>query len=99
MPKGELLLVDAPELIERFLGQEQDLSAKRNALHMLTTHAPARAVTYLFNHLENLPLWGDILQMAVLELIRKVGFFFVEGAVLKEQRLDGGPKGLPPSCL
>ncbi len=23
LPKGELLLVDAPELIERFLGQEQ----------------------------------------------------------------------------
>lgn len=40
---------------------------------MLTTHAPDRAVSYLFAHLDNLPLWGDILQMAVLELIRKVG--------------------------
>lgn len=52
----------------------QDLSAKRNAFAMLTSHAPERAVTYLFNHLDNLPLWGDILQMAVLELIRKVGW-------------------------
>ncbi|KIZ03022.1 Coatomer subunit beta-2 [Monoraphidium neglectum] len=69
--RGELMLVDAPELIERFLGQEQDLSAKRNAFAMLTTHAADRAVAYLFNHLDNLPLWGDILQMAVLELIRK----------------------------
>jgi coatomer subunit beta len=50
----------------------QDLSAKRNAFHMLTTHAPERAVSYLFAHLDALPLWGDILQMAVLELIRKV---------------------------
>lgn len=31
-----------------------------------------RAVRYLFDHLDQLPVWGDILQMAVLELIRKV---------------------------
>lgn len=27
---------------------------------------------YLFEHLDQLAVWGDILQMAVLELIRKV---------------------------
>lgn len=31
-----------------------------------------RAVHYLLNNLENVPLWGDILQMSVLDLIRKV---------------------------
>jgi hypothetical protein len=31
-----------------------------------------RAVRYLFEHLDQLAVWGDILQMAVLELIRKV---------------------------
>jgi len=30
-------------------------------------------VRYLFEHLDQLAVWGDILQMAVLELIRKVG--------------------------
>lgn len=35
-----------------------------------------RAVKYLFDHLDQLAVWGDILQMAVLELIRKVCFSF-----------------------
>jgi hypothetical protein len=39
LPKGDLLVPDADELIERFLGQEQDMAAKRNALLMLTAHA------------------------------------------------------------
>jgi hypothetical protein len=29
-------------------------------------------VRYLFDHLDQLAVWGDILQMSVLELIRKV---------------------------
>lgn len=33
-----------------------------------------RAVKYLFDHLDQLAVWGDILQMAVLELTRKVGW-------------------------
>ncbi|KAF8073244.1 coatomer subunit beta-1 [Scenedesmus sp. PABB004] len=72
LPKGDLLVPDADELVERFLASEQDVSAKRNALIMLTAHAQERAVKYLFDHLDQLPVWGDILQMAVLELIRKV---------------------------
>lgn len=72
LPKGEMLLQDAPEMIERFLQQEQDLSAKRNAFTMLINHAQERAVAYLFEHLDQISTWGDILQMAVLELIRKV---------------------------
>ncbi|KAF6255868.1 coatomer subunit beta [Scenedesmus sp. NREL 46B-D3] len=72
LPKGELLVPDADELIERFLGQEQDVSAKRNALMLLTQHSQERAVKYLFEHLDQLAVWGDILQMAVLELIRIV---------------------------
>ncbi len=39
LPKGELMLADAPEMIERFLASEQDASAKRNAFQMLTAHA------------------------------------------------------------
>jgi coatomer subunit beta len=42
LPKGDLLVPDADELIERFLGQEQDVSAKRNALMLLTQHSQVR---------------------------------------------------------
>ncbi|KAH6555339.1 hypothetical protein KP509_1Z263900 [Ceratopteris richardii] len=72
LPQGEQLLGDAPELIEKTLASEQDLSARRNAFLMLFTCAQDRAINFLLNHLENVPNWGDLLQMVVLELIRKV---------------------------
>ena len=68
---GEDLLPDAPEMIERLLDTEQDTSARRNALQMLTRCAPARAVAFLMSQLDSLTTWGDILQNSVLELIRK----------------------------
>lgn len=43
LPKGDLLVPDADEHIERFLSQEQDVSAKRNALVMLTHHSQVSA--------------------------------------------------------
>ena len=52
---------------------EQDLSTKRNAFQMLCTHAQPLAVKYLLSQLDNVAHWGGILQMAVLDLIRKVG--------------------------
>lgn len=72
LPRGELLLSDAPQIIERFLHSEQDLSAKRNAFMMLTNYAEDLALGYLFDHLDHIATWGDILQLAVLDLIRKV---------------------------
>jgi coatomer subunit beta len=72
LPKGELLVPDAPELVEKLLGGEQDLSTRRNAFQMLCSHAQERAVAHLFANLERLADWGDVLQVAVLELIRKV---------------------------
>ncbi|XP_031484427.1 coatomer subunit beta-1-like [Nymphaea colorata] len=72
LPQGDQLLVDAPESIERLLTTEQDASAKRNAFLMLFTCAQDRAVNYLLTHLDNVPNWGELLQMVVLELIRKV---------------------------
>lgn len=65
-------LQDAPDLIEKVLNSEQDLSTKRNAFLMLCNHAQDRAVHYLLSQVDNVAHWGDILQMAVLELIRKV---------------------------
>lgn len=74
LPKGEMHLQDAPDLIEKVLNSEQDLSTKRNAFLMLCNHAQDRAVHYLLSQVDNVAHWGDILQMAVLELIRKVCF-------------------------
>lgn len=54
------------------LQNEQDLSTKRNAFQFLANHAEERAVGYLLSQIDNVALWGDILQMAVLDLIRKV---------------------------
>ncbi|KAG6547730.1 hypothetical protein Mapa_010543 [Marchantia paleacea] len=72
LPQGEHLLCDAPEMIEKTLSTEQDLSSRRNAFLMLYTCAQDRAVSYLLSHLESVSGWGDILQMVVLELVRKV---------------------------
>lgn len=72
LPKGEMLLQDAPELIERVLQNEQDLSTRRNCFQFLTAFDQPRAINYLMSQVDNLPLWGGLLQLAVLDLIRKV---------------------------
>ncbi|GMI92415.1 beta1 Coat Protein [Hibiscus trionum] len=72
LPQGEQLLVDAPEMIEKALSTEQDPSAKRNAFLMLFTCAQDRAINYLLTHVDRVSEWGELLQMVVLELIRKV---------------------------
>ncbi|GMY32197.1 coatomer subunit beta-2 [Fagus crenata] len=72
LPHGEQLLIDAPEMIEKVLSTEQDQSAKRNAFLMLFTCAQDRAINYLLTHVDRVSEWGELLQMVVLELIRKV---------------------------
>lgn len=72
LPQGEQLLIDAPEMIEKALSTELDASAKRNAFLMLFTCAQDRAVNYLLTHVDKVSEWGELLQMVVLELIRKV---------------------------
>ncbi|KAH1033187.1 hypothetical protein J1N35_045361 [Gossypium stocksii] len=72
LPQGDQLLVDAPDMIEKVLSTEQDPSAKRNAFLMLFTCAQERATNYLLNHVDRVSEWGELLQMVVLELIRKV---------------------------
>ncbi|KAF5745323.1 Coatomer beta subunit isoform 1 [Tripterygium wilfordii] len=72
LPQGEQILVDAPEMIEKVLSTEQDQSAKRNAFLMLFNCAQDRAINYLLTHVDRVAEWGELLQMVVLELIRKV---------------------------
>ncbi|KAK6137830.1 hypothetical protein DH2020_028433 [Rehmannia glutinosa] len=80
LPHGEQLLVDAPETIERFLSTEQDPSAKRNAFLMLFNCAQDRAINYLLTNVDRVSDWGELLQMVVLELIRKVSAVVYECA-------------------
>ena len=72
LPQGEQLLIDAPETIERLLSTEQDASTRRNAFLMLFQCAQDRAVSYLFSNIESVTEWGELMQMVVLDLIRKV---------------------------
>lgn len=68
----DYLLPDGPELVEAVLRQEQDASCKRNAFLMLFHSSQERAVEYLSQNLEQVANWSDILQLVVLELIRKI---------------------------
>ncbi|KAK1403711.1 Coatomer subunit beta [Heracleum sosnowskyi] len=72
LPHGDQLLADAPEMIEKVLTTEQDQSAKRNAFLMLFSCAQERAINYLLTHVDRISEWGELLQLVVLELIRKI---------------------------
>ncbi|KAI3937784.1 hypothetical protein MKW92_046855, partial [Papaver armeniacum] len=41
-------------------------------LCMLFTCAQQRGISHLLTHVDSIPEWGELLQMVVLELIRKV---------------------------
>lgn len=68
------LLPDAPELIEKFLDEENDVSAKRNAFNMLFQCSQERAVRYLtaFRENEDMAQAGDVFQLAVVDLIKQL---------------------------
>ncbi|KAF9976202.1 coatomer subunit beta [Actinomortierella ambigua] len=67
----DYLVPDAPELIHSLLLQEADMACKRNAFVMLCNCAPERAVEYLDSVMPQVPTFDELLQMAILDLIRK----------------------------
>ncbi|TMW56239.1 hypothetical protein Poli38472_008887 [Pythium oligandrum] len=69
---GELLIPDAPELIERLILNETDAGARRNAFLMLFDCAQDRAVTFLMNTMDQVPKFGDGFSLVILEMTRKV---------------------------
>lgn len=69
---GEQLLPDGPELVEKFIMNETDASARRNAFLMLVNDADAIAIDFLTEHLDDIPKFGDGFALLVLELTRKV---------------------------
>lgn len=68
----EFLIPDAPELIAKYLEGEQDMSCRRNAFLMLLHADQSRALSYLAACLDQVPSFGDILQLVIVELIYKV---------------------------
>jgi len=70
--KFEFLIPDAPELVEEFLNEEGDLSAKRNAFVMLCVSDQDRAVKYLNANIQHIVAWGETLQLSAMELVRRV---------------------------
>mmetsp|Transcript_3148 Transcript_3148/g.6339 ORF Transcript_3148/g.6339 Transcript_3148/m.6339 type:complete len:947 (+) Transcript_3148:277-3117(+) len=68
----EDLMPDAPELISEFIDGESDVSAKRNAFVMLCNCDQERAVHYQLSVIDSITSMGEIIQLVMLELIRKV---------------------------
>jgi coatomer subunit beta len=69
---GETLIPDGPELIQSFLSQEQDVSARRNAFLMLYNQHEELAIEFLANNMDDVGKYGDGFALLVLELTRRV---------------------------
>ncbi|XP_058788697.1 coatomer subunit beta [Phymastichus coffea] len=68
----EFLIPDAPDTIANYLESEQDMSCRRNAFLMLLHADQSKALSYLSACLDQVPSFGDILQLVIVELIYKV---------------------------
>ncbi|KAI9339975.1 adaptin N terminal region-domain-containing protein [Obelidium mucronatum] len=67
----EHLIPDAPELIFNYIQTEADPNCKRNAFVMLMNTKQSLAVEYLASQYSDVHKFDEILQQAVIELIRK----------------------------
>ncbi|KZO94106.1 coatomer beta subunit [Calocera viscosa TUFC12733] len=67
----EHLVPDAPELMQTFLAAESDMTCKRNAFVFLSQQAPERAVEYLLGVLDQVPNFDELLQLSIIDLIRR----------------------------
>jgi coatomer subunit beta len=65
------MLSDAPELMETFLANEQDATCKRNAFVLLCNSATDKAIEYLLSVYDTIGNMDELMQLAVIELIRK----------------------------
>ncbi|GAA96582.1 uncharacterized protein L969DRAFT_88075 [Mixia osmundae IAM 14324] len=67
----EHLIPDAPELIQTFLAAETDSTCRRNAFVMLIHCSVPRAIEYFNQIYDSIANLDELLQLAVIELIRK----------------------------
>ena len=68
---GDQFMPDAPELMEKFIASETDMSARRNAFLMLFNEAEHIAIDFLSEHIDDIQKYGDGFALLVLELTRK----------------------------
>eukprot|EP01027_Heterolobosea_sp_BB2_P027070 GEZU01042272.1.p1 GENE.GEZU01042272.1~~GEZU01042272.1.p1 ORF type:complete len:585 (-),score=139.12 GEZU01042272.1:23-1777(-) len=68
----EQLIPDAPELVEKFLESESDISGKRNAFIMLFNCDQARAIKYLRGIMDTVSNIGDAFQLVLLDCLKKL---------------------------
>lgn len=69
---GDNLIPDGPELINEFLLNETDISARRNAFLMLFNQDESLAIQFLANNMDDVGKYGDGFALLVLELTRRV---------------------------
>lgn len=69
---GDQLLPDGAERMEKFIMDESDVSARRNAFLMLFNEAESIALDFLAENMDNIATFGDGFALLVLELSRKV---------------------------
>ncbi|GAA5840616.1 hypothetical protein JCM11251_004168 [Rhodosporidiobolus azoricus] len=67
----DFLIPDAPELIQTFMAAESDTTSLRNAFTMLQAVAPSRAVEYFLSIFPQLSSLDEMMQLSIIELIRK----------------------------
>ncbi|GJN87097.1 hypothetical protein Rhopal_000042-T1 [Rhodotorula paludigena] len=67
----DFLIPDAPELIQTFMAAESDTTSLRNAFTMLQAVAPSRAVEYFLSIYDQVGQLDEMMQLSVIELIRK----------------------------
>lgn len=67
----EHLIPDAPELLDTFLAAESDSTCKRNAFVTLCNISQSTAVRYLLSNFDAISGMDELMQMAVIELVRK----------------------------
>ena len=70
LPRGELLLADAPAAVAELFESEQDAATRRAAFALLSEHAPASATAALLAAGEGVASWPEGLQLAALEHVR-----------------------------
>ncbi|CUG86806.1 coatamer beta subunit, putative [Bodo saltans] len=66
------LLPDAPEMVEKFLLEENDVSARRNAFNMLFQCSQERATRFLasFRESNDMSQAGDVFQLSIVEFVK-----------------------------
>lgn len=69
--RDESLIPDAPELLVKFLEEENDITAKRNAFAALSSISPETTLSYLSGIFESIVNADELLQLEYLAFIRK----------------------------